>query len=414
MKISKKYILLIYLFFYLSLLTGFYFNEDFAGGYVQDLQTHNLLISNLFNNKILDGFLNYDKYYVPHSPVFIIYLIFLKKIFITEIISKLINLHFCLIIPIVIILCLKIRFQFKKNNLIYLLPSIIFFSPYYRSGSIWIDDNIFAIIFLSIAILFFLKYEYQNKSLLNIFLVTFFVALASYLRPIYCIFNIYFFLKFLLDNKLNKNLFIYILFNIFLILPAFYYVFILGINKWATSYLFRENIFTQLSLVSSLIFFYMIPILIFNLKSIFKKFNLLNSVTLVIIYLLLYFFFSYERVYSGGIAYKFSNILFNNNLLFYLIASISLLSITNIFIPKKGKIDSYLDLFLIIILILFEIDGVVYHETYDPLIYIVLFLMIKNDIFYKYFLNFNLKKLTIFYLFVFSFYTLSILKTLYY
>ena len=47
MKISKKYILLIYLFFYLSLLMGFYFNEDFAGGYVQDLQTHNLLISNL-------------------------------------------------------------------------------------------------------------------------------------------------------------------------------------------------------------------------------------------------------------------------------------------------------------------------------------------------------------------------------
>ena len=52
MKISKKYILSIYLFFYLSLLTGFYFNEDFAGGYVQDLQIHNLLISNLFNNKI--------------------------------------------------------------------------------------------------------------------------------------------------------------------------------------------------------------------------------------------------------------------------------------------------------------------------------------------------------------------------
>ena len=40
MKVSKKYILLIYLFFYLSLLTGFFFNEDFAGGYVQDLQIH--------------------------------------------------------------------------------------------------------------------------------------------------------------------------------------------------------------------------------------------------------------------------------------------------------------------------------------------------------------------------------------
>ena len=71
--------------------------------------------------------------------------------------------------------------------------------------SLIIDHNITHINKIA-TILFFLKYEHQNKSLLNIFLVTFFVALASYLRPIYCIFNIYFFLKFLLDNKLNKNL----------------------------------------------------------------------------------------------------------------------------------------------------------------------------------------------------------------
>ena len=81
MKLNKKYTIIYYSFLYLSLLIGFYFGEDFAGGFEGDHKLHNQLINWIFNESILYGLLNYDTYYVPHSPLFIIYIIFLKKIF---------------------------------------------------------------------------------------------------------------------------------------------------------------------------------------------------------------------------------------------------------------------------------------------------------------------------------------------
>ena len=41
MNINSRNIYIIYLFLYFSLLLGFYFNEDFAGGHVQDYREHN-------------------------------------------------------------------------------------------------------------------------------------------------------------------------------------------------------------------------------------------------------------------------------------------------------------------------------------------------------------------------------------
>ena len=81
MKISKNKIIIFYFFLYISLIIGFNLNEDFAGGFKADYELHHSLIKNLFNESIVYGLLNYDIYYVPHSPIFIIYMIFLKKIF---------------------------------------------------------------------------------------------------------------------------------------------------------------------------------------------------------------------------------------------------------------------------------------------------------------------------------------------
>ena len=41
---------------------------------------------------------------------------------------------------------------------------------------------------------------------------------------------------------------------------------------------------------------------------------------------------------------------------------------------NDDKLEKISDLLLIVILIIFEFDGVIYHETYDPLIYILVFL----------------------------------------
>ena len=85
---------------YLSLITGFYFNEDFAGGFEYDFRIHEGLIKDLFNDSLIFGLLNYDRNYVPHSPVFIIYLVFTKIICFRNFL-RLINLHIFLFYTLV-------------------------------------------------------------------------------------------------------------------------------------------------------------------------------------------------------------------------------------------------------------------------------------------------------------------------
>ena len=412
MKLERGHIFLYYLILYLSLLVGFYYGEDFAGGFKYDLQTHKMLLDNLFNKNLSYGLLNYDIFYVPHSPIFIIYLLFLKKIFLVEEIYRLINLHFSLLLPFFVGLSLKVKYRLKKNDIRYLLPSIFIFSPYFRAGCIWTDDNLLAMIFLSISIYFFVKHEKDKGNIKNVLISAFFLAISAYFRPIYSILSIYFFLNFFLNLKISKKLLFYILLNLFLALPAFYYIFILEINKWAISYLFRENIFTILSLSSSIIVFYFLPFIIKDYKSIFKLIlNKKNYLFYLIILSLVIYFFEYNISYSGGILLKFSNLFFGNNYFFYLISSVCILLIYSIFFSKIRD-KNFFDLILIIILFTLEIDGVIYHETYDPLIYILILLLLRNKFFTNYIEKFNMGSFSILIIFLSVFYFAAVMKTI--
>lgn len=411
MKLKKNFLIIYYLTLYVTLLVGFFFGEDFARGFEYDYRIHQNLIKDLFDESIAYGLLNYDENYVPHSPLFIIYIVIFNKIFVLEDIFRLINLHICLLIPVFSGLCLKYRFNLKKNDPIYLLPSIFFFSPYFRAGAIWTDDNILALIFFSISLFYFIKYEKNNSKIKYIILNTFFLAASCYLRPIYCIFSIYFFTIYFINLKFNKKFIFYILANLILAFPAFYYVFILGIDKWIFTYLFRENIITPISLASTLICFYLFPFLI---KDILKKrnefFNFKNLLIFGIVFTLMLFFFNYERDYSGGIFYRLSNIIFNNNITFYIISSLSLSMLFIIFGKKTSFRNT--DILIIVILFLLEIDGVVYHETYDPLIYILILSLFKSEIIKKFILKLNLYKLILLFSYLILFYTSSVFRTL--
>ena len=411
MKLKKNFLIIYYLILYVTLLIGFFFGEDFARGFKYDYEIHQNLIKDLFNVSISYGLLNYDQNYVPHSPLFIIYIVFFKKIFVYEDVFRFFNLHICLLIPIFSGLCLKYKFNLKKNDPIYLLPSIFFFSPYFRAGAIWTDDNILALIFFSISLFYFIKYEKNKTKTKHIILNTFFLAASCYLRPIYCIFSIYFFIVYFINFKFQKKFIFYILTNIFLAFPAFYYVFILGVDKCIFTYLFRENIITPISLASTLICFYLFP---FVIKDILKKkyefFYLKNLFLFGIVFILLLFYFSYERDYSGGIFYRLSNLIFDNNITFYIISSTSLLILFLIF----GKKISFknIDFSIIIILFALEIDGVVYHETYDPLIYILILSLFKSEIIKKFITEINLHKLIFLFSYLVLFYISSIYRTL--
>ena len=410
MRLKDNFLVIYYLLLYLTLLIGFFFGEDFARGFKYDYQIHQNLIKDLFNESITYGLLNYDENYVPHSPLFIIYIVIFQKIFVYEEIFRFINLHICLLIPAFSGLCLKYKFNLKKNNPIYLLPSIFFFSPYFRAGAIWTDDNILALIFFSISLFYFVKYEKDKSKTRYIIFNTFFFAICCYLRPIYCIFSIYFLVVYFINFKFNKKFIFYILTNLFLAFPAFYYIFILGIDKWIFTYLFRENIITPISLGSTLIFFYLFP---FFIKDILKRknelFNFKNLFIFGIVFILLFLFFNYERDYSGGIFYRLSNVIFNNNITFFIISSLSLIILYLIF-GKKTSFEN-IDILIIIILFSLEIDGVVYHETYDPLIYILILSLFKSEIIKKFISELNLNKIILLYSYLILFYISSVLRT---
>ena len=79
MKLKNNYIIVYYSILYLSLVVGFLFGEDFARGFRYDFEIHKHLIQDLFNESLIYGLINYDENYVPHSPLFIIYIIIFKN-----------------------------------------------------------------------------------------------------------------------------------------------------------------------------------------------------------------------------------------------------------------------------------------------------------------------------------------------
>ena len=157
MNIKYRNIYLIYLLLYFSLLAGFYLNEDFSLGNRVDYLQHKISVA-MFEKDFVKTLLNFDKLGTSHSPIYYIFVLFLEKISFSEIFSRLINLHVSLLIPYFFYLCLKIKYKFQKENLYILIPSIIFFSPYFRSSSIWLGSENLSLLFLIISFYFFLKY----------------------------------------------------------------------------------------------------------------------------------------------------------------------------------------------------------------------------------------------------------------
>ena len=416
----------VYFCLYLSLILGLFLNEDFAFGYIRDYLLHKK-VSHIFDNGILNALLNYEKLDfgtvngkviladeistpVPHSPLFIFYFFIIEKISNSEFVAKLIHLHFCLLIPYVFYKCIKEKYGFN-NKYLKFVPAIIFISPYFRSGAIWIDDNIFALIFFVLSIYYFIKIEKSEKNILtNIFFNILFLAAASYFRPIYSIFAIFFLFNYL--NKLNYfRLIYYIFLNLLLSLPAIYYVFVLEINQWFENYLFRTDFITLISLSISVIFFYFIPFIKIFLKFFLEyKFKKIDILVLCSIFLLIYINFDYHLLYSGGIVYKVSNLIFDNSFLIFFFSSISIFVFFRFFSKIKNR-SNLNDILLIFLLIFMEIDGVIYHETYDPLIYLIFFLIFKNKYINDYIKKIGKFDFTVLSSFVSIFYLLSIFKT---
>ena len=244
-----------------------------------------------------------------------------------------------------------------------------------------------------------------------------FLACAAYFRPVYAVFSIYFFLRFYLDLKLSNKLLYYILTNVFLNLPALYYVFILDINFFSMHIdqaIELSRFVNQYSICFSIILFYSIPFLLTNINNNLKLsiLRIENIVLSIIFTYLLLFHFNYNAPYGGGIFYKSSLLIFNNNYLFYFFSLIAFNVLLAVLFLDNDIKDRISNLILLLVLISLESDRVIYHETYDPLLYFIFFLLIKSRIYLNFTWKLTNKKFILLIFFSISFLALSIVNSI--
>jgi len=171
-------------------------------------------------------------------------------------------------------------------------------------------------------------------------------------------------------------------------LPAIYYVFILDVNFLKKSAainfdkndkIFFNNIFNDILITFTIIFFYILPFLKEKIIRFSKIFNIYNIFISVILFSFCIYFFDYKYDYSGGgIFFKISNFIFNNNIFFYIIGIISIIVFFPFLLKNKEN-------FIIFILILINNPQyTIYHKYFDPFLLILFFSLFNFQISLKY------------------------------
>jgi len=414
--LKNNYHILTYLILYSSLILAFYFDENVSGGPKYDF-SYALKQVAIFEENFLYSFLNYDTIEHPNrlSPIYIALLLLIKKIFFTMDLARFVFLHFLILSQLYFYKCLKVVFQNKLSldkKILFFLSCIIFISPSFRANVIWVESSMFGLLFFLIGLYYFLK-NIEKFKLKNIYLNIFFIAIASYIRPSYCLFAIYFFYYYFSFLRNKISIYKIILFNIILAFPAFYYVFVLDIFfiKWHIGSQLSEsnlNYFNKIAIILSIIIFHSIPFLLYKkffLESLSKKkllifFSLIGSGILI-----LNFDYNMNNA-GGGIFLHISNFLMGNNYLFYFILPFFVFFTLNIL-----KIKLINNLIVILILLLITPQYHIFHKYYDPLAFILCLTIINFNLSKKFFTK--KRFITISYLLFISHYLISFVNSYY-
>lgn len=378
-KLKKYNNSIFFILLYITLIFGFVTGEDSTGGAFKDYSNQKQIVQD-FSDNFHQAFFNYDSYTTRHSPVLIIILSIFEKFNIDDLPLRLIFLHFSLLLVIFLYKCIRLKFPEQKKEVIFILSSLIFLSPSFRSLSIWPDSRIFGLIFFTLSIYFFLKFQ-KKKKYNDVIKCIISYTISSYLSPNFAIFAIFYTLNFYNEIGLNKKFLFVILINLIFSLPAFIYIFSLEsvflfksgvpVDAFDVNEIF--NISNKILLISSLIFFYAIPF-IFTKSIKVKLFSIKNILIAIFIVILLSYFFSYDVTYTGGgIFFKLSSILFNNNILFFVISIFCVAFILELIKDKNN-------LLLVLLIYLNNPQITIYHKYYDPLLFVMLLTIFKLNI----------------------------------
>ena len=399
--------------FYTSLILGYFFGENLNYGSYYDWIGPNKNVLVDFTDNFLDTFLNYEKYGHRHSPVYLIFLSLVLKTGIDIEYIRIIHLHLCLVLIFLFYRCLLIKFSNIDKKLLFLLSLTIFLSPTFRSVAIWPDSRIPGLIFFTLSIFYFLKFN-ENYEIKFAWFCILSLIISSYISPNFSVFIIYFFYFFLKNLKFFDLRYL-IFFSILFSLPMFYYLFILDVNflkAGGTQYtaekgLYYFNLSNKILIISSIFLFHFIPFILnlLNYENT-KSFPKYEYILLVAFFLILIYFFDYSSGFSGGgIFFQLSNFLFNNDYLFFFF---SFFAILLVFFISKIHFSNFL---LISLMIISNVQNSIYHKYYEPMLIIMIFTLFKNFEFERFF-NFK-KNFYYLYLFSFGYISLRLLKNNY-
>lgn len=284
------------------------------------------------------------------------------------------------------------KINFENNFLIILIPFIILISPWFRSSSYWGMTENFAFFFL-IPSLYFLDLLIKKKiSFKQNLLLTALISLTLYARQQY-LFLVIFHILILIINNNKKDLFSTLFIYLVLSIPGLYTLFLWGAfgdlsnTTSASTNLDIKNIFLNIPKISSVIFFYSVPLLLINYSKFLKIFFTKKSIiifTIIFFIKLILFNDIYYPEKGGGYVVKFIKLfLFNDPKLLIFISSVFFTFIISII-----KINNF-KYFLILPLIYlnFGLTEFLYQEWFDPLYLFILFIFFPKNIILKLKLN---------------------------
>ena len=411
-------IILIFLSFYISILVGFYFNEDSLGGANNDFNYH-YKISLAFTKDFFTTFSDFGTQEASmgtrNSPLFWMLISQINKLVSYDIL-RIINSFVSILICLFFFKCLKIRFKKISNLTLALIACVVFLSPTIRSLSIWPYSLIWGLLFFVISIFNFLKFLEAKSEIYKFkqsLIAIFFVVLSAYFYPAFGIFFLFYAVNFFFTYNLNQKFFLILIFSLFLATPFLYYlsskdVFdaFRGAQGMSMNNFNTLNISNKILIISNMILFFVAPILNFKLiKNEITNLKSLEIFILIIFGLINIYFFNYPEYdsgFGGGFFYKLSNIFFKNNYLFFIFSIFSVIYIYTIL--KKNYYNSL----IFITLILFNPQLTIYNKYYDPLIFIIFMTLIHFD-FKKHYFEKKYKTLQL-YFFGMSYLLIGLLK----
>jgi len=402
--IKSLFALLVLIFYFL----GYYIREISNGAGNGDLEHH---IWKVIKDLEKDYYLtlkNYLDYGEATFPFFHSIQALFNPFIKTNIEYTFSNTLFNLLIITVFFYYLKKKEIFTSKQNIILVSFLILISPWFRSSSYWGMTENMAFFFV-IPSLYYLNKMMQANHFKNDFLLIFFLSLTIYTRQQY-VFLVLFHLIYIFMNyefkRIIKNLSLYFILS----LPGLYTYQLWGVfgnisnATSASHYISIDFIYKNIIKISTILFFYTIPVMIINLKKSLKL--ILNKkffyvfIILTIIELILFKDISFQ-LKGGGYVVKFNRFFLDNSIYSLIFLSSFYFSILYFLLRKN---INYI-IILIFLFIVFGLSDDLYQEWFDPLYIFILYIFLPSK--HIKLLNLN-KTSSIYLLYIWEFLVLSV------